>query len=207
MVVVPEPVRVAVKDLVLWDGNPRRGRTDLIGDSISRYGFLSTPVYRTEVVDGVERKVLYGGNHRVIAAREQGVEYVWAVCVDHLSFEEVQSFALVDNRVTDLADYDTGLLESVVETVSLEGLEGFGLDSLISDRPSLGDARGWLEEFAGITGKADSLEVFQITFSLTSLEKATVLEALDRVEAPEGWEGNKQAYKIAEVCRRFLDEC
>ena len=118
MIFQPEPHKVPVDELVLWEENPRNSSVELIGTSMERFGMNSTPAYRNEETNGEVFKIVYGGNHRVKAARAADLEYLWMTNLDHLTREEAQQFAMADNRVTDLASYDSEKHAELIASVS-----------------------------------------------------------------------------------------
>jgi DNA modification methylase len=124
-------VEVAVGDLVTHPGNPRRGRVDLIAQSLERYG-----QYRPVVARRDDRAVLVG-NHMLRAARQLGWTSVQVLYVN-LSEDEAKQLLVWDNRTSDLAENDTEALIELLE--SLDGLDGTGYDQ--------GDLDELLEELA-----------------------------------------------------------
>jgi DNA modification methylase len=121
--------RVSLERLVSFPGNPRRGDVDAIRASLRAHG-----QYRSVVVNERDLVVL-AGNHLVEAARREGFS---DLAVDFVDVDEDQArrIVAVDNRTSDLADYDAAAL---IELLSLcEDLDGTGyddqaLDALISD--------------------------------------------------------------------------
>lgn len=75
--------------------------------SIEMFGFLS-PI----VVDGEDRCV--AGNGRLEAARRLEMESIPAIRAQGLSPAKLRSFALVDNRLGDLSDWDAEILKDEV---------------------------------------------------------------------------------------------
>jgi len=105
---------VPIDDLVTWTRNPRRGDVPAVAASLEAFGQRTPIVYRTELVEGVETKVVYAGNHRLLAARQLGWDRVAAVAADDLSPDEIRGFALADNRTSDLGTYDGEELSSLL---------------------------------------------------------------------------------------------
>ena len=123
----PEPGRVSVDELVLFPGNPRRGWVEGIADGLRRYGQL-----RPAVVNRRNSEVLVG-NHMLIAARQLGWEMLDVMWVD-LDDDEARRLLLLDNRLSDVAEYDVQeLLEMLSSVGDLDGT-GYGqadLDELL----------------------------------------------------------------------------
>jgi hypothetical protein len=125
---VPEPPPPTAQDyemvpvdrLLTHPDNARRGDLDTIRESIRANGF-----YGACVVQRSTGRILVG-NHRYLAAVEEGLTEVPVVWVDK-SDEEARRLLLVDNRSTDLAVYDDeALVALLVAHADDGGLIGTG---------------------------------------------------------------------------------
>jgi len=109
---------VPVDRLLTHPENARKGSLEVIRESIRTNGF-----YGACVVQRSTGRILVG-NHRYLAAIEEGLAEVPVVWVDK-SDEEARRLLLVDNRSTDLASYDykvlLRLLDEQKEETSLLG--------------------------------------------------------------------------------------
>lgn len=103
-----------------YDKNPRRndGAVDAVAESISTFGFQQPLVLDKD-------HVIIVGHTRYKAAQQLGLETVPCVVADGLTEEQVKAYRLADNKVGELAQWDTELLQ-----LELDGLEmdmtGFG---------------------------------------------------------------------------------
>src|SRR5688572_4873994 len=88
-----------VRELAPHPENPRRGDLETIKASLRRHG-----QYQPLVVNRRTREVLVG-NHRLIAAQQLGWETVAVTFVD-VDDETAAQILLIDNRTSDLAEYD-----------------------------------------------------------------------------------------------------
>ena len=123
---VPEPPppiaqdyeMVPVDRLLTHPDNARRGNLEVIRESIRANGF-----YGACVVQRSTGRILVG-NHRYLAAIEEGLVEVPVVWVDK-SDDEARRLLLVDNRANDVASYDytvlVRLLDEQKEEASLLG--------------------------------------------------------------------------------------
>ena len=112
---------VPVDRLSTHPDNARRGNIEVIRESIRTNGF-----YGACVVQRSTGHILVG-NHRYLAAVEEGLAEVPVVWVDK-SDDEARRLLLVDNRTTDLSDYDEDLLAVLLSAVEqdTQGLRGTG---------------------------------------------------------------------------------
>jgi DNA modification methylase len=119
----PSPLRrvsrVAVEALVLYPGNPRRGAVDAIAESLRRHGQL-----RPAVINTRDSRVLIG-NHMLLGARKLGWVEIDVIWVD-LDDDAARRLLLLDNRLSDIADYDVQELLAMLSSV--EDLDGTGYE-------------------------------------------------------------------------------
>lgn len=116
-----------VADLVEHPENPRRGDVDAIARSIAANGF-----YGAVLIQQSSRRVL-AGNHRLRAAREQGLDVLPVIVID-VDDDRARRILLADNRTSDLGSYDDELLRlllvELAETVDALDGTGYAPDDL-----------------------------------------------------------------------------
>lgn len=104
--------------------NPRVGDVDAIAESINVHGFYGAVVAQRSTGHVI------AGNHRLLAARKQGLPELPVAWVD-VSDEEARRILLADNRTSDLGDYDNEqlvqLLTDLLENTEAK-LAGTGYD-------------------------------------------------------------------------------
>jgi ParB-like nuclease domain len=103
--------------------NPRNGDTDAIIESIRING-----LYKPLVVsaDGV----ILAGNHTYAAAMEMGIETLPIVRVPYAAeSNEAARIVLADNRTSDRAKYDDGVLAELLGSLEEDGLYGTAFTS------------------------------------------------------------------------------
>lgn len=100
-----------------YDKNPRRNDTaaEKVAESIRRFGF-NVPI--TVDADGV----IVTGHTRYKAAKILGLKSVPCVVLD-LPPDEIRAFRLADNRVSEFAQWDGGLLRAEVEALQASGID------------------------------------------------------------------------------------
>jgi DNA modification methylase len=107
---VLEVEQVPVDDLLLLEGNPRRGDVPAIARSLAKFG-QRKPV----VVNRPNRQVL-AGNHTLLAARSLGWQTI-SVCWTDDDAATAAAYSLADNRTAELGDYDNELLVAAMADV------------------------------------------------------------------------------------------
>jgi ParB-like chromosome segregation protein Spo0J len=121
--------------------NPDNARTHSpaqirkLASSFRAHGFI-TPV----VVD--PKNAVVAGHGRLEAARHLGLTEIPAICVSHLSPEQLRAFALADNRLHDESGWNDRLLAVELKQLSDLGLNfniestGFELAEIFHDHRS-----------------------------------------------------------------------
>jgi ParB-like chromosome segregation protein Spo0J len=134
---------VAVGDLRLVEGNPRRGRVDVIAESLRVNKQFRPVVVNAGSLTGRPLEVL-AGNHTVLAARSLGWAEVdcWLVDVDDVAARRIVA---ADNRTAEVGSFDhEDLLELLGSLPDLDGT-GYGaadvalLEELVAAPPALDD--------------------------------------------------------------------
>lgn len=110
-------VRVDVDSLKLWPGNPRRGNSEAIRESIRVNG-----IYKPILVWRATGEVL-AGNNTLIAARELGHKQIDVIYKD-VDEATARRINLVDNKASDGAEYDDELLREALG--AMDDLAGTG---------------------------------------------------------------------------------
>jgi len=112
--------------------NARKGSVSAISESIEHNGFFGACVAQ------VSTGHILVGNHRFLAAREQGMATIPVLWVD-VSNAHATRILLADNRTNDVAGYDKDALAALLSDLSnMDGLSGTGyteddLEALISE--------------------------------------------------------------------------
>lgn len=131
-----QPLAIDISLLDELPGNPRIGDVDAIAASLDQFGQVKPIVIRPT---GDGRFVILAGNHTTHAARSLGWTHIAAVNGENMDEAEAAAFALVDNRVADLAYTEEGLIgpmiavisDSYVELFEAVGWDEFEISSMI----------------------------------------------------------------------------
>ncbi|MET9879572.1 ParB/RepB/Spo0J family partition protein [Actinacidiphila glaucinigra] len=130
---IPEslvPLAVPIDDLVVYHRNPRTGDVDAIANSLRANGQYKAIVVNRGTHTGRPNEIL-AGNHTWTAAQQLGWEQIAATWVD-VPDEDAARIAVVENRTSDLAGYDSELLADILE--ELPDLDGTGYDQTALDK-------------------------------------------------------------------------
>jgi hypothetical protein len=159
-----QPLAVGVESLTLDPRNARlhgRKNMDTVKSSLTRFG------QRLPIVVQKEGMVVRVGNARLTAAREMGWTHIAAVIVDENDVEAT-AFALVDNRSSELGEWDMQIL--CEELQNLEGVFG-DLEEL-----------GW---------KSDALELLlEANWEVPELDQSVLPPGLDYQSGSSAAHGN-----------------
>lgn len=112
-------VKVALNELQPYPNNPRKGNVKLIAESLSEYG-----QYKPITVNKTTGQILVG-NHTYAAAKELGWKEI-AVTYIEVDEETAAKIVLIDNRATDLSEYDNNALLELLERLNNLEHTGYG---------------------------------------------------------------------------------
>jgi ParB-like chromosome segregation protein Spo0J len=112
-------VKVALNELQSYPNNPRKGNVKLIAESLSEYG-----QYKPITVNKTTGQILVG-NHTYAAAKELGWKEI-AVTYIEVDEETAAKIVLIDNRATDLSEYDNNALLELLERLNNLEHTGYG---------------------------------------------------------------------------------
>ena len=114
---------VPVEVLIPYPGNPRKGDVPAIKESIKTNGFYGT------ILVQMGTRYVVGGNSRLHAVRELGLRTVPVMWLD-IDEKQAKRILLVDNRLPDMATYDTDLLATLLQDMAdSDSLDGTGYDA------------------------------------------------------------------------------
>lgn len=106
-----------------------RRQIDKLSRNIDKFGFL-VPV----IVD--VNNVLVTGHGRIEAARKLGLDRVPVVRATHLSPEDIRAFAIADNRLAELSEWDRDVLKSELGFLIGANIE-FDMESTAFEMPEI----------------------------------------------------------------------
>ena len=111
-------------EIVPYENNPRLNdeAVEPVANSIKQFGF-KVPI----IVDS--SNIIVAGHTRLKAAKQLGMDKVPCIVADDLTEEQIRAFRLVDNKVSELADWDYEKLEEELNNIVKNG--EVNIDSLI----------------------------------------------------------------------------
>lgn len=129
-----EVKNVSINTVKPYENNPRNNddAVDAVANSIKEFGWQQ-PI----VVD--IGGVIIAGHTRYKAAKKLKLKEVPIVVADNLSEEQVKAYRLADNKVSELAEWNTSLLDEELEQILDIDMSDFGFDE-IDDEPTDLDA-------------------------------------------------------------------
>lgn len=130
---IAEMREIPIKDLVPYQANAKmhgKNQVEQLKSSIKEFGFL-TPC----LIDA--KNNIIAGHGRVLAAKELGMETIPCVFIENLTDEQRRAYILADNRLTELGEWDRGILSAELSALQDAGfnieLTGFNIDDIIID--------------------------------------------------------------------------
>lgn len=144
-----------VEDLKLNPKNPRKNddAVNTVAKSIEKYGFKN-PL----IID--ENNVVWCGNTRLKASKKLGLKEVPCIVASDLTEQQIRELALIDNKSSEIAEWDFDLLGE--ELLELD-LGEFELDWGILDYPDKEE----LEENGGVIEENNPEVAVSIVFKNT----------------------------------------
>ena len=111
-----EIIEKNINEVHPYGRNPRKndGAVDYVANSIREFGFKVPMVIKA---DGE----IVCGHTRYKAAQKLGLKTVPCVIADDLTEEQIQAFRLADNKVGEMAEWDTAMLGA--EITAIEGID------------------------------------------------------------------------------------
>tara|TARA_R100001594_G_scaffold60327_1_gene94265 strand:- start:19163 stop:19834 length:672 start_codon:yes stop_codon:yes gene_type:complete len=113
--------KIKLSKLKEYPNNPRKGDVDSIAVSLAAHGQFKPLIVNSE-------NVILAGNHTFKAMQTLGWEEAQVLVVDATE-EQAKKIVLVDNRLSDLAEYDYSILSGILgELFDVGDLEATGFD-------------------------------------------------------------------------------
>ena len=155
--------------------NPRQGNLDAIKSSVDVNGFFGA------VVANKRTGHILAGNHRYLAAKSLGHEDIPVVWVD-VGEAEARRILLADNRTSDLGDYDSAVLASMLQGLHDDGgLLGTGYEE--EDLVRLLDELGHgFDDDNNTDPMLDDLEFRIIIECKSEGDQAEIMASLDQLQ-------------------------
>lgn len=119
-----------VSDLKLNPKNPRKNddAVDVVAKSIEKYGFKN-PL----IID--ENNVVWCGNTRLKASKQLGLKEVPCIVASDLTEEQIRELALIDNKSSEIAEWDYELLADELGDLVLDDFElDWGLPDVLEEK-------------------------------------------------------------------------
>lgn len=157
-----------VKELKFNPRNPRKNdkAVEYVAKSIEKYGFRN-PL----IID--EENVVWCGNTRLKASKKLGIIEVPCIVVDDLTQQQMEELALLDNKTNEVADWDIGMLEEILQDLDLSD---FDLDWGIKEKKDEVEAN---IEFSEIIGEEHNYIVLYFDNDVDWLQAQSLFDIKD----------------------------
>lgn len=128
-----------ITDLILYENNPRKNdqAVDAVANSIREFGF-KVPV----VID--KNNVIITGHTRVKAAEQLEMKKIPVIVADDLTEEQARQFRLMDNKTSELAEWDFDELRDELDQIKEIDMGDFGfmMDEIEKTKAALTEKSG-----------------------------------------------------------------
>ena len=162
-------------------------------NSIKEFGFKN-PI----IID--KNNVIIAGHTRLESAKRLGMKEVPCLYANDLTEEQVKAFRLVDNKVSEKAEWDFNMLDAELADLDID-MTDFGFDKLDINVDDYGT------DFNLPDGEKNEMET--MSFCLHKNQKLLIEEALelvkDEIHETFGNE-NKNGNAIYEVVRQWVEQ-
>lgn len=125
--------QIPVESIIPFDKNPKIHPPEQIHKlclSIREFGFTA-PIIVTDTYE------LLAGHGRLIAAKQLGMATVPCVVLPGLTLAQKKSYVIADNKISEMAEYDTSLLFDLVKSIEMEQSSLLEMIGLQDDELSL----------------------------------------------------------------------
>ena len=147
-------------DLKPYANNPRHNAKAVpaVKESILKFGF-KVPI----VID--KNNVIVCGHTRFYASKEIGLETVPCIVADDLTEEQINAFRLVDNRVSEFADWNFDKLAEELSDLQDFDFEPFGFDDLMAGLQPLEEETEQANLIKSLNVKSENLKELNDLFN------------------------------------------
>ena len=147
-------------DLKPYANNPRHNAKAVpaVKESILKFGF-KVPI----VID--KNNVIVCGHTRFYASKEIGLETVPCIVADDLTDEQINAFRLVDNRVSEFADWNFDKLAEELSDLQDFDFEPFGFDDLMAGLQPLEEETEQTNLIKSLNVKSENLKELNDLFN------------------------------------------
>ena len=103
-------IKMKVEELIPYINNPRNNENavDKVASSITEFGFKNP-----KVID--KNNIVINGHTRLLASKKLGLKEVPVIVADDLTEAQVKAFRIADNKTSEYAEWNEGLLKLELE--------------------------------------------------------------------------------------------
>lgn len=161
-----------VSELKLNPKNPRKNddAVGVVAKSIEKYGFRNPLIIDTD-------NVVWCGNTRLKASIKLGLKEVPCIIVEDLTKEQIRELALLDNKTSEIADWDMDLLED--ELMDLD-LDDFGFDWGFSTKEDIEEEEEPEVQFTEIMNEESNYLILQFKTDVDWLQAQSLFDIKEK---------------------------
>ena len=129
-----EIINKKLNELKPYEKNPRKNdeAVKYVANSIKEFGF-KVPI----IID--KDNVIVAGHTRYKASKELGLKEVPCIVADDLNEEQIKAFRLADNKVSEMAEWEFGLLDDELNEILDIDMSEFGFTETNIDWADIDD--------------------------------------------------------------------
>ena len=191
---------ILIEELKPYEKNPRKNDSavEAVKKSIQQFGFKEPTVIDKD-------KVIVCGHTRLKAAKLLGLEKIPCVIADDLTQEQIKAFRLIDNKTSELAEWDLEMLDAELNSIEIPDFDMSDFQFEISDNVKPED---FGTDFTLPSDKNADKRLFEMTFIFSKEQKNLIETALESVgEVSETFGNkNKKGNAIYEVVKQWAEQ-
>lgn len=119
---------VDINNIKPYKKNPRKNEKAIpyVMESIKQFGFKNPVILDKD-------NVIVCGHTRIEGAKRLGITEIPCIYADDLTDEQIKAFRLADNKVAEIAEWDTDLLDPELDDILNIDMSDFGFDLDLED--------------------------------------------------------------------------
>jgi len=158
------------EELIPYVKNPRKNKDAVayVMNSIEQFGFKN-PI----IID--KNNEIIAGHTRLMAAKKLGMEEVPCIMADDLTEDQIRAFRIIDNKTSEYAQWDMGLLGEELQAIEGIDMEMYGFDLNMDEETKEKDEKPEVE-FTEVLGEEHNYIVLYFDNEVDWLQILSILD-------------------------------